>query len=342
MSSHFSDGHQLCGSVKIGSMAYQPLNYAVTVERALEYAGGDGAAQLMDLYIPETGSRAVPVVIWLHGGGWFTGDRTLAPDLSATAARTGLAFASIEYRLSGEATFPAPLDDVIAAIRHLRAHGRPMGLDGEHIGLWGASAGAHLAVLASLTASSGTDGSPYDARVSCVAACYPPVDLELIISQRPPAKTWDQTLEGQLLGQDPGTKAGRRLALDASPLTFVSSEAPPFLLCHGTNDVLVPDEHSRMLFEQLQAKGAQAQLYLLDGYRHGFVNPPGRLDVELAAVMDDGRLETEVTAASVFRETGNPESRHASFGFADIEVFLTTHLSASIALSATTPGDTTS
>ncbi|MFJ2620299.1 alpha/beta hydrolase fold domain-containing protein [Glutamicibacter sp. NPDC087344] len=310
-------------------MTTPSFSYPVRREAALEYAGGNGAAQLMDLYLPHTGATSVPVVIWLHGGGWFTGDRTLAPDLAATAARTGIAFASIEYRLSGEATFPAPLDDVIAAIRHLRIHGSQWGLDAERIGLWGASAGAHLAALSALTASSAEADAPADAQVSCVVACYPPVDLELIINQRPAGKTWDQTPEGRLLGVEPNTAAGQAIARAANPLTHLSAQAPPFLLCHGTADVLVPHLHSQKLFDQLQSAGVHARLYLLEGYRHGFVNPPGRLDVEIAAVMDDGRLETEVSAAAVAQVTGHPDSQDVFFGFTDIENFLSERLGVS-------------
>lgn len=314
----------------IHGMEFPSFSYPVRRELALEYAGGNGAAQLMDLYLPQTDTPSVPVVIWLHGGGWYTGDRTLAPDLAATAARTGIAFASVEYRLSGEATFPAQLEDVLAAIRHLRTHGSQWGLDADRVGLWGASAGAHLAALSALVASSSAADAPADAQVNCVVACYPPVDLELIIKQRPVGKTWDQTPEGRLLGLDSGTAAGHQLAQIANPLTHLTENAPPFLLCHGTADVLVPHLHSQELFDRLAAAGVHAELYLLDGYRHGFVNPPGRLDVDLAAVMDDGRLETEVRAAAVARATGEPEPRDVSFGFADIENFLSEHLGASV------------
>ncbi|WP_347038359.1 alpha/beta hydrolase [Glutamicibacter halophytocola] len=307
-------------------MTSSSSSYPVRGESALEYPGGDGAVRLMDLYLPETGGLPVPVVLWPHGGGWFTGDRTLAPDLAGIAARTGIAFASIEYRLSGEAVFPAPLEDVIAAIRHLRAHGEQWGIDGRRIGLWGASSGAHLAALAGLAASSTVAGAPADAQVSCVAACYPPVDLELIIATQPAGRRWQQTPEGRLLGEDPGTDAGRKAAQAANPLTHVSQQAPPFLLCHGTADALVPPIHSQMLFEALASHSIDARLYLLDGYRHGFVNPPGRLDVQIAAVMDDGRLQSESNAAAVLRDTRDPEPRNTSFSFGDIEQFLATHL----------------
>lgn len=307
-------------------MTSHSSSFPVRSESALEYACGNGSTQLLDLHIPLTDAGAVPVVLWLHGGGWFTGDRTLAPDLEAIAGRTGIAFASIDYRLSGEAAFPAQLDDVIAAIRHLRTQGAQWGIDGQRIGLWGASAGGHLAALAALAASSTAAGAPEDARVSCVVACYPPVDLELIIAQRPAGWSWDQTPEGRLLALDPQTEAGSRKARAANPLNHVSDQAPSFLLCHGTSDALVPPIHSEMLYQRLKSHSIHAQLYLLEGYRHGFINPPGRLDVELAAVMDDGRLETEARAVAELRDTNHPEPRETLFGFDAIENFLSTHL----------------
>ncbi|UYQ77268.1 alpha/beta hydrolase [Glutamicibacter sp. JL.03c] len=309
-------------------MTSSSSNHAVRSYLSVDYAGAESSALLMDLHVPADAPGEVPVVIWLHGGGWFTGDRTLAPDLAACAARTKMAFASIDYRLSGEAKFPAPLDDVITAIRHLRARGAQWGIDGARIGVWGASAGAHLAALAALKASAPAPEAPSDAQVACVVACYPPVDLEMIIAQRPAGRSWEQTPEGRLLGVDPETGPGQLVAQQASPLGHVSAQAPAFLICHGTADELVPPVHSQMLFERLEAESVPAELYLLQDYRHGFINPPGRLDVQLAAVMDDGRLEAEVRAPALARNTRQPGTRDTTFGFAEIENFLSAHLQA--------------
>ena len=117
--------------------------------RGLVFAERDTGPLVMDLAVPP--SRPAGVVVWLHGGGWFTGDRHLGPDPEAFARRTGLAMATVEYRLSGQALFPAPLHDVRAAVRHLRTHAVDLGVEPDAIGLWGSSAGGHLAALTALT-----------------------------------------------------------------------------------------------------------------------------------------------------------------------------------------------
>ena len=102
---------------------------AVRLDAGLVFTRRDTGDLLLDLYRPLSAGAPVPVIVWLHGGGWFTGDRTLAPDLAQHVADTGMAVASIEYRLSGQALFPAQLHDVRAAICFLRASAEELGLD---------------------------------------------------------------------------------------------------------------------------------------------------------------------------------------------------------------------
>ena len=295
---------------------------------------------LLDLFLPDDqeaaapdpASARIPVIIWLHGGGWFTGDRTLAPDLQARANATGCAIASIEYRLSGVATFPAQLLDVRAAIRFLRLNADRWHLDPEAIGLWGASAGGHLAALAGVTGEvdewPGEDSGSADVSVvvQAVAASYPPVDLLSVVAEasaaRPDAdpRTFP---ESRLLGDVPTSIPD--LATTASPLTHVDSGAPPFQLSHGTGDPLVHHHHSVRLHDALVAAGVESELYLLDGYKHGFLNPAGRLDVQLRAVMDDGRLDEEGHAVAQHR-VGSAPQHSASFGFETVDAFFRNHL----------------
>lgn len=290
---------------------------------------------LLDLYRP-SGAGPVPVVLWLHGGGWFTGDRTLAPDLAERAGATGLAYASIEYRLSGTALFPAQLHDVREAIRHLREHAADLGLDPDAVAVWGASAGGHLAALAGLTGE--IEALPGEAAsgpvpVRAVAASYPPVDLTEVVEQaqaRLPDSDGSGTPEARLLGGHPADRP--ELAAAASPMTWLAEldaaggAAPPFQISHGTADVLVSHRQGERLHDALVAGGHDSELYLLDGYRHGFLNPPGRLDVALARVMDDGRLVTQGPATATRRTTAEPEPADATFGFEDVDAFLVRHL----------------
>ncbi|MEE3852028.1 alpha/beta hydrolase [Gordonia sp. LSe1-13] len=301
--------------------------------RTVPYADRAAGPLLMDLYLPEAGGRP-PVVMWLHGGGWFTGDRTLAPDLATHFAGRGIAMASIDYRLSGDATFPAQLHDVRAAIRFLHSRAGEFGVDPTRIGLWGASAGGHLAALAGVTGHmeqlTGEAVSPTDTgcEIQAVAASYPPVDL-----------VGDRVAPGAALpGTDPHTSPEARLigglaaelpdlARAASPHLQVTQAAPAFHISHGTGDVLVPHAHSELLFDCLLAHGIPTELYLLHGYRHGFLNPAGRLDVAMTKVMDDGRLAAEEPVTASLRTSTDPAApRPSEYGFATIGRFFEQHL----------------
>ncbi|MFD5247138.1 alpha/beta hydrolase fold domain-containing protein [Amycolatopsis sp. NPDC058340] len=292
-----------------------PPSEAVRVDADVVFARRDTGDLLLDLYRPVTGGT-VPVVLWLHGGGWFTGDRTLAPDLARHAVATGCAMAAIEYRLSSQALFPAQWHDVRAAVRFLDAHAGRYGLRPGAVGLWGASAGGHLAALAGLTghlAEVPGERESGAVPVRAVAVSYPPVDLAEVVADAEAARPGldgESTPEARLLGGHPARLPEQ--ARTACPLTWISPGAPPFQLSHGTADVLVSHRQSERLHAALVAAGVPSELHLLDGYRHGFLNPPGRLDVALGQVMDDGRLAAE--------------GERAAFGFSDIHDFFRKHL----------------
>ena len=272
---------------------------AVRLDAGLVFTRRDTGDLLLDLYRPLSAGAPVPVIVWLHGGGWFTGDRTLAPDLAQHVADTGMAVASIEYRLSGQALFPAQLHDVRAAICFLRASAEELGLDPQAVGVWGASAGGHLVDLAAVVA-----------------------EAEATI----PGMDGASSPEAWLIGGHPAQNA--EVARRASPLSWVHGAAPPFQISHGTADVLVSHRQSERLHEALVAAGADSELYLLEGYKHGFLNPPGRLDVELARVMDDGRLIAAGTVGARYRTSARPDvpDEHRTFGFDHVEAFFRRHL----------------
>lgn len=306
---------------------------AVRLDAGLVFARRDTSDLLLDLYRPPSARAPVPVIVWLHGGGWFTGDRTLAPDLAQHATITGCAVASIEYRLSGQALFPAQLHDVRAAIRFLRASAEELGLDPQAVGVWGASAGGHLAALAGLTGHlpglPGEEDTGGDASVQAVAESYAPVDLAAVVAEAEatiPGMDGAKSPEARLIGGHPAQNVGA--ARRASPLSWVHAAAPPFQISHGTADVLVSHRQSERLHEALVSVGADSELYLLEGYKHGFLNPPGRLDVELARVMDDGRLTAAGAAGARYRTSTRPDvpDEHRTFGFDHVEAFFRRHL----------------
>ena len=232
---------------------------AVRLDAGLVFTRRDTGDLLLDLYRPLSAGAPVPVIVWLHGGGWFTGDRTLAPDLAQHVADTGMAVASIEYRLSGQALFPAQLHDVRAAICFLRASAEELGLDPQAVGVWGASAGGHLAALAGLTGH--LTALPGEEDTGGVVA-----EAEATI----PGMDGASSPEAWLIGGHPAQNA--EVARRASPLSWVHGAAPPFQISHGTADVLVSHRQSERLHEALVAAGADSELYLLEGYKHGFLS----------------------------------------------------------------------
>lgn len=311
----------------------------VTVHRDLVFASRSTGALVLDLYRPVVPGH-VPVVLWLHGGGWFTGDRTLCPDLAARAAASGLAYASAEYRLSAQATYPAQLHDVQAAIRHLRGNADRWGLDPDRIGAWGASAGGHLALMLAaarpdsgdgvLQAASGSrgdesTGTMTDSSVQAVAVSYPPTDLTVRVNGAEGAASDPRTPEARLLGAAPSSAPDRARA--ASPLFHVGPHWPPVQLSHGTADTLVSWRQSEKLHRALRGFDVVSELYLVEGYRHGFLNPAGRLDVDMAKVMDDGRLDAETWANASLRWAAAGPGQSADFGFSTVDTFFRTHLS---------------
>lgn len=264
------------------------------VERIFDlvFSEADGKPLLLDLYLPQGAERPFPLIIWLHGGGWKHGDRRLAPDLSRYFAERGLAMASIDYRLSDEATFPAQIHDVKAAIRWLRGNAAQFGFDGERIGLWGSSAGGHLAAIAALAGDGVLEADDWEANdvsaaVQAVVDGYGPTDFLQMDAQRQPlppekedpesvrvppdkrtadADSFESLLVGAPIEERPD------LVQAASPLTYARPAAPPFLILHGLSDTAVPAQQSVLLYEVLIAHGNDVTLYLVEGLGHGFLN----------------------------------------------------------------------
>jgi len=245
----------------------------VTVQADLVYDSVQGRELHLDLYLPA--SRPAPVCLWLHGGGWVRGSRTVrAAERLLPVARAGVAIAAVEYRFSGEATFPAQLDDARAAVRWLRRNAGDLGLSADRIGVWGGSAGGHLAALLALCPDQ-RDGELGDSSVQAAVCWFPITDLTLRdtdVPEGPPPPFLtgpppSPSNEARLLGVESVAEAVDA-ARAASPVTFVHAGAPPFLLVHGANDGLVPSGHSRTLHRLLRAQGVDATLLLVPGANH--------------------------------------------------------------------------
>lgn len=250
----------------------------VELIEGLVYAEPGGRPLHADLYLPKGSGSDVPVILWLHGGGWRIGDRKLGPDLSRYFAQRGFAMASIDYRLSGEAKFPVQIEDVLAAIRWLGEVGSEYGMDPNRIGLWGSSAGGHLAALA---------GARMPNQIRAVVDGYGPIDFlqmdehRMVMEQavedaetvrlKPTKRSTDaDSPESMLLGA-PINEVPEKVR-EANPITYVRNGMPPYLIMHGLSDVPVPAHQSELLYEALIAHGNDATLCLIPGLGHAFFN----------------------------------------------------------------------
>ena len=245
----------------------------------IPYAGRPGSRPLeLDLWLPPETDTSFPAVVFLHGGGWRLGSRHSAgpayagttPNPFELVAQSGIAVASVDYRLTGEATFPAQLHDAKAAVRWLRTRAGEIGVDPERIAAWGESAGGQLAELLGLTvgdpgleADHGVSGS---SAVSAVVAWYAPSDIAAVATDAGADLLDATTREAQLLGSP--AVAVPDLAALASPITHVGADAPAFLLLHGRADRLISCRQSERLHDALLGARVDTRLHLYDDADH--------------------------------------------------------------------------
>ena len=234
----------------------------------LVYGQADGHGLKLDLYLPSAASPTPrPVILFLHGGGWRVGDKREAEKVVDSVTIAGYALASVDYRLSGEAIFPAQIQDCKTAVRWLRANAGKYNLDPQRVGVMGFSAGGHLAALlgtsAGVEALEGRDeGSPRESsRVQAVCDVSGPVDLAI------PTRS----IIGKLCvyGELAGTAAEKpALVREADPTTYITGKEPPFLIIQGDQDKLVAPKHAEVLAAALRAKKIPVELVIVKGGGH--------------------------------------------------------------------------
>lgn len=221
----------------------------------------------LDLYQPERSDGPLPVVIWVHGGGWKNGGKDNCP--AKWLAQHGFAVASISYRLINDAQWPAQIEDCRDAVRFLRRHAARLQLDAARIGAWGSSAGGHLvALLGTLDAP---PGEAVSSRVQAVCDWFGPADLLTmppnVVSAKRPLEEVAKSNGARLLGAT--VRDVPELARQASALYHTSADDPPFLIVHGDQDPGVPLEQSERLAAALKRAGADATLHVVKGAGHG-------------------------------------------------------------------------
>jgi acetyl esterase/lipase len=236
------------------------------LHRDLEYVAGGHARNKLDLYLPTKADCPLPIIVWIHGGGWSGGSKEGCPAIRFVGK--GYAVASINYRFSQHALFPAQIEDCKAAIRWLRANATKYNLDAGHIGVWGASAGGHLVAL--LGTSGGVkelegNGGNLDqsSRVQCVVDWFGPTDFTKTGgAQDNPNSPWARLVGGPVRDR-------QELAKKANPITYIDKDSAPFLIMHGEDDKGVPMNQSELLDETLHKAGVESTLVRIPGNGHG-------------------------------------------------------------------------
>jgi acetyl esterase/lipase len=237
------------------------------------YGKAGGKELKLDLARPTEGKGPFPAVICLHGGGWRMGNKRDMRAWIQLLARKGYVAASVGYRLAPDHTFPAQIEDCKAAVRFLRANAEKYAIDKDRFAAIGYSAGGHLACLLALTNEKhGWEGREHlteSSRVQAVVDYFGPTDLTLFAK--------DETAQRGMLGPFIGVKYSENPAAHekASPIKYVTKNAPPFLIFHGTKDLVVSIEHSRKLAAKLKDPGVEVKLVEVPGEGHGWDGTAG-------------------------------------------------------------------
>jgi acetyl esterase/lipase len=245
---------------------------APTSHRDLPYTKSGHERHTLDLHLPEKSENPAPLIIWIHGGGWQGGSKENCQPLRQDWIQRGYAIASINYRLSSHAIFPAQIEDCKAAIRWLRANASTYHIDPSRFGVWGSSAGGHLAALVGTTGDmkSLDVGEHLDqsSRVQAVCDYFGPTDFKAFVTHPGYEKHASPTSpESLLLGGTVQEKPEN--ATLANPITHVTPDDPPFLIVHGDQDPVVPHQQSELLYESLKTAGPSVHFHTILGAGHG-------------------------------------------------------------------------
>ncbi|WP_372629785.1 alpha/beta hydrolase fold domain-containing protein [Cohnella sp.] len=291
----------------------------VTLYEDVEIGMAGGRKLYTSIAVPETPpNEPMPVVVYIHGGGWNHGDRKSALPAICNYVAKGYIGVTLSYRLTPEAPYPAQIQDVKLAIRYLRANAEQYHIDPSRIGVWGSSAGGHLAALLGTTADlpagqpilldngntvpvpdlEGTGGYPeYSTRVQAVVDWFGPADFTTEFANGNGSVT-------KLLGGHPALSVPNEARL-AMPGTYASSDDPPFWIRHGTADGTVPYDQSIVLKNQLTAGGVQpVDFQLVEGQGHGFTGVAKTIATAEAWAFLDQHVKNRVVTEPIVYKPG--------------------------------------
>ena len=280
-------------------------------EKDIEYSNV-GARVQMDVVRPKAPSaQPQPAVVLVHGGGFRRGSRDSYLPMAAKLAQRGYVAATVSYRLAPRHQFPAPVEDVKAAVRFLRANAQRFNLDPDRIGAMGGSAGGHLVLFLGLTADvadfEGTGPNrEHSSRVACVVNYYGPTDF---------TQSYDKSVDaGEVLplflGGD--LRNNRRTHQLASPLNWVTPRAAPTLSIHGSDDTYVAYEHSVWLTGRLIAAGVPAELESIPGAGHGFRGADAERADQRAFAFLDKHLKKPASTRRILISDHGPKAEIAA------------------------------
>ncbi len=253
--------------INLAAQSLKP-NYA-----NVEYASVNGISLTLDIYLPQQATNPFPIVVWIHGGGWQAGSKE---GVNGTwLLQKGFGIVSINYRLTDKAIHPGQINDCKAAIRWLRANSSNYNFDPNKIGVFGSSAGGHLAALVGTSGDvqelEGNIGGNlnYSSRVQAVCDWYGPANFMTICGTVPPTSNHCDAAspEGKLIGGDLRTNPEK--CKSVSPITYVSKDDPPFLIMHGTADGTVPFTQSVELDSAYRSIGHDVTFIPQPGAGHG-------------------------------------------------------------------------
>ena len=249
------------------------------IEKDVIYGKGGNRDLKLDIYLPEEEAHTHTAVILLHGGAWRLGDKSMMEIFGPELAGHGFVVLAPEYRLLGEAPWPAQIKDIKTAIRWTKANADSLAVDPDKVVVQGFSAGGHLALMAAGTPNYPEFADKCDSAISdsmaAVVAFFPPIEFTTINQPRP-----GFTQASLLLGESPTEEAAQK----ASPLNHVSTGYPPTFLLHGTADTMVSYLTSQRMFDALYEKGVMAELHLYPNHIHEFVRLPSMVAATQAEI----------------------------------------------------------
>ena len=289
--------------IPCGSLLAQRLPPAladkIAVETDMEYGKAGDRSLKLDVIRPKQDSQEPrPAIVWIHGGGWQAGNKNSGTQRLAGLVSSGeYVGVSVGYRLTDVASWPAQIHDCKAAIRWVRANAKKYNINPDKIGVWGASAGGHLVSLlgtsgdvAELEGENGTPG--VSSRVTCVVDFCGPSDFLAIGTSNPrlndPGSPVFKLLGGPLSEKQDAAK-------QASPVTYVTKDDPPFLIMHGTDDRTVSIRQAELLSAKAKDAGINVTFVKIDGGAHGFGGE--EVNARVKAFLEKHLLGKDVTVS---------------------------------------------